>query len=270
MVNVRKPIIENPVYCEILFRLGAKKQYVNEFVNHFTKGDDMDGTFEGDNNLTKKQPVLARQMDFLRKEGYLLYTNKNEKGNKLKGNIKLYYVNMDKIIESFLNYYIYFIKENIDKGKTEGNNLKKISKSYVETCKKNKVIKYLFTHLIEEPRHINELNLKVYTLKDLFYMLIISLGNYRDKIRDNMQAEVKEQKGINIVVPFLVDLKDDIKFTRKELRSDYEFFREDFLFTISYNSFLFSQLMDSIPMKISHFLLNKISDEEREYYNINF
>lgn len=73
------PINNNIVYSEILFKINDNKVYSLEFANKFNK----------------KQQTVQKQLEFLKKKGYL---------NKEKGkNKQLYFINWGKIEEEFYN-----------------------------------------------------------------------------------------------------------------------------------------------------------------------
>jgi hypothetical protein len=113
MAKVRKPVIENRVYSEIILRLGTHTYYVNEFIKQFALDlafdDDIDDIKEQE--YTKERSVLARQMNFLAEEGYLNTITEQEEGKKFKHNLKKYYVNFDKLLDDFFSYYINYLKD---------------------------------------------------------------------------------------------------------------------------------------------------------------
>lgn len=85
-----------------------------------------------------------------------------------------------------------------------------------------------------------------------------------------MQHKLFEIKDIQIAVPFITDPKEDIKYAKKEYKKDWEFFRENFLFIVSYNQFMNREIMETFPLLISSMLVEGLDESDRKYYNIDF
>lgn len=62
-------IIDNSVYCEILYRLGNYKRSLKEFVEHFIDDDLLDNQKLEPH---KKESVLFRQMEILVAKDFLI------------------------------------------------------------------------------------------------------------------------------------------------------------------------------------------------------
>lgn len=102
MVQVKKPILENPIYCDILIKIGDKKVSGSEFIEKFRDWDSVGESYTMDRSL------LARYLKELsdKKNQYLKVDPKSRKYNK-----KIYFLNRKKITREFIGCLIEFMKE---------------------------------------------------------------------------------------------------------------------------------------------------------------
>lgn len=122
-MNVRKPIIENPVYCDILIMLSHKRQSVTGLLELFgfgtkdftLKKKDGEIEIEAKKNAkfkpNKSQPALREQLLELKKQGYVELIDKDEHGKNFPNNQKFFAVKWDKIAEQFINFVVRYYKE---------------------------------------------------------------------------------------------------------------------------------------------------------------
>lgn len=107
----RTPIIDNPVYSEILIKINSKKVYSVELSKNFKN---------------KERSVLSRQLKILVEEGFLFceeYSKDSKnKNKKFKGNLKYYSINKVKILDVFYKALIYYLTDDCD-GEFSMNNL---------------------------------------------------------------------------------------------------------------------------------------------------
>jgi hypothetical protein len=250
MAKVIKPVIDNKVYSEIIFRLGTNKYYVNQFIEHFMEDEDI----FSEKKPTKERSVLARQMTYLLKEGFIKTILEQEKGKKFKHNIKRYYNNFNKITEEFLRFYLKYLnsKDNItekeiklynkikeDEKQNKPSNaeldfekyryieaINKLNeKSFLKNSLNNVFVKYLIRRIIEEPRQLN-INLSNFTLKDYFFLLINSgvFHYFVEDIEKRFFESLYEEEGIDALTKETV-----FDYIHKDLKKDYEFFKFEFI-----------------------------------------
>lgn len=147
-------IIENKVYCKIIFLLGIRESYPLELWR--------------ENALLKKAGSiqnLSREMNFLAEESFLICRRQLDK------NKKYYRVNLSKIIDVFLDYV------------QEVNYRKEITKQFRTNSKKNRLVRFIFADFFEYLRQ-SCINMDYFsnTLKDLFDTLMSSIS-IEDKIK---------------------------------------------------------------------------------------
>lgn len=256
-MNIRKPIIENTVYSDILFRLGVHKFYVNQFVDHFVEND------MANEKPYKEQSVLQRQMEYLRKEGYLLTTNFDSSGRKADKNKKLFYINFKKIIDVFLDYSSSMLKDRLRNGeisKQEYDSRTKEIKSisFRGKAKNNLIIKYLFSAYIEEIRHCNY-NFKELTLREVFDS-ILSIPYVEEKLKYSILDLSDKKRTVKTDI-------DILKLIKKQYVQDYKFFMH-FLSVIVINRGLRHYIGDLFPVEISGKLVNGFDKRDYSFYRL--
>ena len=266
MANVRKPIIENTVYSEILYRLGVHKYYVNQFVEHF-KDDDIDidpNSFELKKTKPhKEQSVLQRQMELLRKEGYLLTTKIDDKGNKVDKNKKLYYIDFKKIIDAFIDYAISRLKikhknKQLDTQELKKHLIKLTNKKWRTEAKSNTIIRYFFSAFVEEMRRRNYDHRKL-TLKEMFDA-ILSSSYIHDTIKYELYARDNEAK-----IP--QNETDEFKLIKKNLVSEYHFYIE-FMDSVSQRKGMIHFVNQHFPIEISGKLFSGFDKHDFSFYRL--
>lgn len=224
MGKARIPIIKNAVYGEILYRLGNYKRYVSEFVDHFREDKLVN------EEPHKKQSVLLRQMEILRKEGFLKTTQLDEEGKKLSKNKKLYYINFDKIIEELIDYSLSVYEDRMPRGqkydKEHSNIYKKYKKllndpKFRDTAKKNPFINYVVRNTLENVRGSN-FDHRFLTLQHMFDELL-SLEYIYDSLRWKVYEEYEEKTEKTLYMS--EDLHPE-KFVKPELKKHYSFYVE--------------------------------------------
>lgn len=141
MANVRKPIIENPVYGEIIINLSHKPTHVRDLQNLF-----VDDIF--DKKPTKSTPVLSKQLVELEKQGYVEQVERSDSGKNFPFNRKPYRIIWEKIIDDFLlaiNDYVEFpeIKDLIEERK-------KTFKEKRELFKNNYFVRKTFYYIFDD------------------------------------------------------------------------------------------------------------------------
>lgn len=90
----RIPVMENKIYSNLIFQIASGKNYAQKI-------------FE-----TTKKPtsIIVRQLDILRKEGFVSSERKEDKSTFPMQRLTIYSVNWKKIIEEFVKY----IRQNVD------------------------------------------------------------------------------------------------------------------------------------------------------------
>jgi len=290
MAKVIKPVIENKVYSEIIFRLGTHKFYVNKFVEHFVENDD--DLFRSEQ--TKERSVLARQMNYLLNEGFLKVVTEEKKGKKFKHNIKKYYVDFDKIIDEFLNFYLNYLisKDNISnkeiklymriKEDEKANRsinpkipyekyayIEAINKlkepSFVKKVKENKIIGFLFRRIIEEPRQLDT-DFNKFTLEDYFYLLINSgvFKYFSEDIESNFFQNLIGE-GIDVKANERV-----FDYMEESLKKDYKFFAFEFLplFDHSNSGTIIYWFSRELPYSFAQVLKKGFEESDKDFYNL--
>ena len=182
-MRLKKPVIENSVYSEILFIIGNKGA----------------NPYEITKKLNKQYPVILRQIkNTLLKEGFVKEGEKEDLRSR-----KPYFINWDKIVEEFYNTYFKSKKlrggapalpkkdgiEEAIYGKSEVYTIKKI-----EVLKKNKYLQKMFKDIFSSINHkYTESFDKIISIREIYYSIpIIILSNlYRTKGRDFNKLIVK-------------------------------------------------------------------------------
>jgi len=281
-MNKRKLIIKNPIYSEILFLMGYRKVYSNKFANEFDVNRNLGlGEKEKKSKNAKKQSVLFRQLEVLRKAGFL----ETEKGNFR--NNTLYFIKWEKIIEEFLDYSIIYMGKIKTKDKEQEeelkSNIKKLkSKSFRKKCMENFYIKLIFMRSFWEIRQTfnssNFLIIDVFEyilqnnimneISELTYDKIKNtfLDEFDEKSLDKALKEKKSKQGLK----YLEELNQFwYDFNKKEYKKiidndrDYKFFLEfsEVLF-IEDKSLFGGIFREIIPYVVSGNILN--SKEKKE------
>lgn len=284
MVNVRKDIIENKVYCEIIFRLGTHSHHANSFVEQFT--DDLVSLKLKEASPHKTQPVLARQMAFLHEQGWLNILTE-EDGKKLLKNMKKYSVNFDKIISEFIDYteqYFYSYRAELVSKKNEEDSLfegriKELkSEKFREQSCKNVFVQYFFRRLIEEPRHLN-LRLRELTMKELFD-LILRTGMFQYLEQDveyeiaaNLSDDFEERSEDYqpMAKGFLRPPSEKIrKHIPKDRLKEWDFFAYEFLSAISIGHLrpIYNFMSRDMPRIFSDILLDGLPELNLDFYGL--
>jgi len=263
MANVRKPIIENTVYCEIMFRLGVYKYYVSQFVDHFR--DDWDMT----SKPHKEQSVLQRQMEFLREEGYLMTTQTNEEGKKTDKNKKLFFISFGKIIEVFMEYSITRLKGMLDNKELKEYEYKDRIKALIDNAfrkqaKDNILIKYLFSAFMEQIRQSNFDKRRI-TLKNMFDSFL-STGYFEDKIKFAIFEKVGETND-HLNIKQIEKRYDPVTYIKKELVEDYRFFLH-FMNTVQMSGGLNYLANEIFPVILSNILINGFNSRDYSFYRL--
>lgn len=186
MVQVYKPVLENPVYCEILIKLGNKKTFVSDFSKEFEENGFIE--YKG-----KERSVLSRQMEYLadpknfkRKEEtmptymkdgkpFLLIENPEE---KKQYNKKIFYINREKLTEAFIEYILdYLERYNPEKEYQIESKEKDIKEFKIkkEEYASNEFIQNFFIELIYSLRRHedNRVNLKDFFFGLLDYFMMV-------------------------------------------------------------------------------------------------
>jgi len=131
-MKVLKPVIENPVYSELLFLINTRKLYASEIAKE----------------VKKSQATTQRQLIHLIEEGYLKVENHPKKSK----NIKLFSLNWERINKEFIRYMLSLSR----------NPQFKISDKYSSN-------KYLSLYFKKITSYYKELKIK--TLKELFDLI---------------------------------------------------------------------------------------------------
>lgn len=182
-MNVKKPTIHNKIYSEIIFLMGDRKVYSNHFAQEF----DVSGGILGKKDV-KKQSVLYRQLETLRKEDYL-GIEKSKKNNRT-----YYFVLWEKIIEEFLDYAIDYM-ESYKSRVTRmisilTRNIRKLQdKSFREKSKKNYFVRELFIFSFWQIRQIH-FSPKI-TIADVFEYIMTS--NVFEMLEEDLEEQLRSR-----------------------------------------------------------------------------
>lgn len=104
-MKTRKPILENPVYSNIIYNINYSKIYISELSKKIN-----------DKNIS----ALRKQLNYLLKNKYVRLEEYNSKtGKKYKDNKKYYVLNWNTLRKSFYDCFINLIIENTTKIKTK-------------------------------------------------------------------------------------------------------------------------------------------------------
>ncbi len=236
MVNVRKPIIENRVYCEILFRLGTYKYHATQLHSDFYEF--------GEDKPSKSIQAVARDLKFLAKEGYLDFSMEDAEGKPSLKNRKYYSVNYDKLIDDFLTRVLRF--------KPEAK--KEISSSFRKKCKKNRLIRITIAVFLEETRRSYD-DLSTTILSDLFDSLI-KTGYIEDLFKHHLVNSSKKNYE-----------KRWTELIHESLQKEYNFY-EEFLEVIRLNTGINHFVQHDFPLEMSVYLLNGLDDQTVKDYRL--
>lgn len=129
----RKPVIDNPVYSEILIKINTEKVYTSDFIKKFKN---------------KERSVLARQLQVLKDMGYLILEDvkeiRDKQEIKFKGNLKYYKIDWKKLLLDFYKVLVIFAKEKKEENEERYNEDKEsiVKKSFDEKYEKLKTRKF--------------------------------------------------------------------------------------------------------------------------------
>jgi len=178
----RKPIIDNPVYSEILIKINTEKVYTFDFIKKFKN---------------KERSVLARQLQVLKDMEYLILEDikevRDKQEIKFKGNLKYYKIDWEKLLLDFYKVLVVFAKEKKEENEELYNEDKEsiVKKDFDEKYKKLKTRKFKMQLINSNIFHdymgflLKELNdnydkdvrLKNITLRNVF-LEIFEMGLY--------------------------------------------------------------------------------------------
>jgi len=197
MGRVRKPVIDNPVYSEIIITLCYEERYVSDLLEEMNTNvffDEETGKIK-----QKTQPVLREQLMYLYENGYVDRIDEKKEGESFEKNKIFFKVKWDKIVEDFIDYIISYIGED---------NLKdKESLDYIfnEVLKdKNKYINNSFLQDI--------LRLMLDEFRAIDYNGVIS-KIFKYAIESNVFERIRDETIKNFKLDYLYD--DDILFYEK-------------------------------------------------------
>jgi len=289
MVAIYKRVLENPVYSEIIFRLGIQRLNASELVDHF-KPDELGVVVRTE---SKERSTLSRQLWYLVQEGFLKEINITPKGKKgVQHNKKVFCLNLDKLLDTFFDYYIEFIDNYLRKrnllGKKESTKDDPDPESVVKIvtdpnfrkkAKKNTFVRYSLIRIIEEMRHLH-INLEYLTLKDVFDIIFMYdlLADIDDKVEKQMFYNIEaglydkqfpELKGKYFDPQFKIKGKHWIyNYMNKDVEEDYTFYVTDFAmaFSFGFAGSLRYYLSDLLPMNIADLVIKGLTDRKDEGY----
>lgn len=237
MAKTRKPVIDNPVYSEIILRLRDEEVYVSKFCEEFVN-DNFIFTGKGDERRSHKpQSLLSRQMDYLEKQGYLI-SRSEEQGKRFENNKRLFRVNFERIIDDYIDFLIEKNDEHVEKKKRVAiekediENLKFAverrddirSSDFRQKAKKNPYIKLLFKDVIVDHVHASMIDLRTSTLREVFEHII---GQNRGEFMSLFEEYFKDE--LLKIYPKTGNLRpEDRSFMNKAYRKDIEFFLYNF------------------------------------------
>lgn len=255
-MKVRKPILENPVYCQIIYAIGNEKRYVNDLIKNFRPVDLSDYDYV----KKKSQPVLREQLLLLKREGYVDVADEQEKGKKFAKNKKMFYLKWEKITEEFINFLIrYYLKQRQDysairRGKPLSDYMIKHLKENKGEYKTNYFLKNSFIEIIEDFSHFGT----QMTLNDLFKN-IIDL-----RLMEKIKQEILKRTGFEEL-----EFKDKIIFKQmfskeigQERMQDYEVF-DDLINNIDSQTAIFEHLAYGVAYHIGINLIGEENLRER-------
>lgn len=216
----RENIIDNPVYSEILIKINKDKVYASELIKKFKN---------------KERSVLTRQLNILEKKGYLKRVDISQ---KIKGNIKYYIINKERIVKDFYNILVQFAYEKkkvFDEGySTPIKNIKEwrskyilkhnneffiavdkqynsiLNKKFKDNFIKNSIIQYFIIFFLEEVnlRYNINIRFKNVTLREIF-LLIFEMGLY--SYLTELEGNLKENSVNKQDISFISELTDTLK-----------------------------------------------------------
>lgn len=220
MVNVRKPIFENPVYGQILIFLSNRPAYVGDILEMF----DIKARMNFDKN-SKTQPILREQLLTLKEENYVIEvipTTKHRPGNKI-----IYKVNFSKIVEEFIRYAAKWLNDKNDpydrsremKDATIGQQIQELL-SKIDDYKQSKLLQDWMRAVLNE--HRSSTSDSRISLSDISDYLLTSdfLGRMENELKSiDLQAFLKQRYG-TIDYDLLVDFCNEagIPFSNRYYR----------------------------------------------------
>lgn len=115
----KRAIPNNPIYCEILYKIGEKSVYPTEFCKEWFRKDNKIIGFPQAKHK-KSVPALYRQMMKLHELGYLNITEEKKEGKKFEKNKKYFSMVWSKIVDDFLEH-INYASKTIKREKIQNN-----------------------------------------------------------------------------------------------------------------------------------------------------
>lgn len=187
-MNVRKPILENPVYSELLIELNKEKLTATELYKKYYEETELTKNWGLRRKDKKKTRVVIRkQLLILKEKGYVGMNTQREENKKYAKNKKYFYVKYEKIVEEFIKYVLKNTKpkeRNLFRLRGYEEGLKEL-KENVEKYKKNFFIKNFFSELFFYLRRVTEHNEII--INDVFDNILSH--NIIDKARKNLMKE---------------------------------------------------------------------------------
>lgn len=257
MANVRKDIIENRVYGDILIKLAWQKIHVNKFVNQFVYEDQGKKGNRAVPELVnyKKQSVLNRQMQVLYKEGFVKIDEDIDDKNK-----KLYYINLDKIITSFLDYV-----SSLKKNKEGRKELK--DTYYRKKCCENYLIKHIFIRLISEARQVIDSPEEMKTLKEIYDIIVYSgYPKFVYGIYSYLRMEGKFDEELSFFGGLSGNIEHKIRSRiKREWLSEFEFFNDEFLEKVILGGSIKHYFDEMLPQFLGEKLVEGFDEKDFEF-----
>lgn len=140
MGKVRKRVIDNPVYSEIILAMADEPTYVSKLLERIELSPSP---------RQKTQPVLREQLLYLKKIGYVKNAEEFEISGSLTKNKIYFKVSWEKVVEDFINYVLEYSREQNKKRRdtiiADHKNLLKD----IEKYKKNKLIQDVLRSILD-------------------------------------------------------------------------------------------------------------------------
>lgn len=197
MGKVRKPVIDNHIYSEIILAMGDEERYVSELLEEmYNEWELYDDNGEG---RSKTQPVLREQLMYLYEKGYVNRIDEKKEGESFEKNKIFFKVKWDKIVEDFIDYIISYIGED---------NLKdKESLDYIFNEVLKDKDKYIHNSFLQDT-----LRLILDEFRAIDYNGVIS-KIFKYAIESNVFERIRDETISNFKLGYLYD--DDILFYEK-------------------------------------------------------